>query len=80
MKNECYDVMFRKKVYTTIEEVQQDVDQWMKWYNTERPHSGKHCYGKTPWQTWLDAMHLAKEKQLDHLFITSDSHTDLTCA
>jgi hypothetical protein len=43
------------------------LDDWIKWYNTERTHSGKHCYGKTPWQTFLDSKHLALEKQLDQL-------------
>ena len=78
IKNECYDRIFRKKIYTTIEELQTDVDQWVTWYNRERCHSGKHCYGKTPWQTWLDSLSLAKEKQLDNLFEPSDSQTCLT--
>ncbi len=78
IKNECYDRIFRKKIYTTIEELQTDVDQWVTWYNRERCHSGKHCYGKTPWQTWLDSLSLAKEKQLDTLFEPSDSQTCLT--
>ncbi|KAA6312302.1 hypothetical protein EZS27_036746, partial [termite gut metagenome] len=25
-------------------------------YNEERPHTGKHCYGKTPMQTWRDSI------------------------
>ena len=78
MKNECYDVMFRKKIYSSLDEVQRDVDQWITWYNQERSHSGKHCYGKTPWQTWEDAKHLAKDKQLNHLFKSADNHTCLT--
>ncbi|APC90872.1 Mobile element protein [Francisella sp. MA067296] len=36
-KNECYETMFRKKVYSTIEEIQQDVDIWLDYYNNERP-------------------------------------------
>lgn len=78
MKQEAYDVMFRKKIYTTLEELQNDVDQWIHWYNHERSHSGKHCYGKTPWQTWVDAKPLAQDKQLDRLFKPSDSSTYLT--
>ncbi|MEN9918447.1 MAG: putative uncharacterized protein YlbG, partial [Bacteroidota bacterium] len=27
---------------------------------------GKHCYGKTPMQTWNDSLHLAKEKLLSN--------------
>jgi len=56
-------VALRKKIYTTIEELQTDLDQWLKYYNEERTHSGKHYYGKTPLQTFQDSKHLAKEKQ-----------------
>lgn len=78
MKNECYDIIFRKKIYTSLEDLQADVDQWVTWYNQERCHSGARCYGKTPWQTWLDSVGLAKEKILDQLFESSDSLTCLT--
>jgi len=72
MKNECYDIMFRRKLYRTLNEIQEDVDQWLYHYNHERAHSGKHCYGKTPWQTWQVSKALAKEKKLDNLFQPSD--------
>lgn len=62
MKHEFYEVAFRKKIYTTVEELQHEVDQWLLHYNQERAHSGKYCYGKTPLQTFLDAKHLALEK------------------
>ena len=61
---EFYQIAFRKKVYSTLQELQDDLDQWIENYNTERPHSGRHCYGKTPWQTFEDSIHLAKEKLL----------------
>ena len=28
----------------------------------QRPHQGRWCFGKTPMQTFLDAMPMAKEK------------------
>lgn len=46
MQEEFYATAFRKKIYRTIEELQNDVDIWLKYYNNERPHSGKYCYGK----------------------------------
>ena len=64
--NEFYRVAFRKKVYTSIDELQTDVDIWMREYNEQRPHSGKYCFGKTPMQTFVDAIPLAKEKMLNH--------------
>ena len=63
---EFYQIAFRKKVYHSLEELQNDVDEWIEYYNWERPHSDRYCYGKTPIQTFLDSAHLAKEKQLDH--------------
>lgn len=66
IQNEFYAIAFRKKIYKTIEELQKDLDEWMQYYNQERTHSGKYCFGKTPWQTLLDSLSLAKEKMLDH--------------
>jgi len=60
-----YAVAFRKKIYHSIEELQQDLDLWVDHYNNERTHSGKYCFGKTPMQTWEESLHLAREKLLD---------------
>jgi len=65
IQNEFYALAFRKKLYTSIEELQADLDTWMEEYNQERTHSGKYCFGKTPLQTFLDMLPLAKEKMLD---------------
>lgn len=79
MKNEFYDIAFRKKIYTSVEDLQIDVDIWMRKYNEQRPHSGKHCYGKTPLQTFMDARHLALEKNIPSVE-SSDSYTNLQLA
>jgi transposase InsO family protein len=68
IQNEFYAIAFRKKIYTTLEEMQKDLDEWMIYYNNERPHSGKYCYGKTPMQTFLDSIHLTQEKMLENNF------------
>ena len=67
MLQEFYQVAFRKKLYRSIEELQQDVDAWIKHYNEQRPHTGRYCYGKTPLQTFTDSKKLAKQKQLNQL-------------
>ncbi len=66
MLNEFYQITFRKKLYHSIEELQKDADEWVKEYNEERPHSGKYCFGKTPMQTFLDTLVLAKEKMIGY--------------
>ena len=73
MKSECYDIMFRKKIYSSLKEIQNDIDIWLEHYNNERPHSGKHCYGKTPIKTWNDSKQLAKSKNLGNIFEKSDT-------
>jgi transposase InsO family protein len=60
--NEFYRVAFRKKVYAGIAELQADLDAWIAEYNELRSHQGRWCFGKTPMQTLLDALPLAKEK------------------
>lgn len=67
IQDEFYAVIFRKKVFRSVEELQLELDQWLEWYNKERTHSGKHCYGKTPWETFLQSKYLALEKQIDEL-------------
>jgi len=65
--NEFYQIAFRKKVYTSLEDLQADLDKWMADYNEVRPHSGRYCYGKTPMETFMSSLHLAKEKKLDNI-------------
>lgn len=37
----------------------------MWYYNNERTHSRKHCYGRTPMQTFIDSKPIAKENLLE---------------
>lgn len=62
--DEFYRVAFRKKLYRNIEQLQVDLDAWMTEYNEQRTHQGRWCYGKTPMQTFLDSLPLAREKML----------------
>lgn len=67
MQEEFYAITFRKKLYDTLELLQQDLDQWLLYYNNERPHSGRYCYGKTPMQTFNESITLAKQKLLNQI-------------
>ncbi len=62
--NEFYRIAFRRKIYRSIDELQADLDAWVAGYNQERPHQGRWCFGKTPMQTFLDAIPIAKEKMI----------------
>lgn len=71
VQEEFYSSAFRRKLYRTLEELQQDLDQWLTEYNEQRSHSGRYCFGKTPLQTFLDSKHLAQDKMLDRTHLTS---------
>ena len=62
--DEFYRIAFRKRIYQTIEQLQGDLDAWMAEYNQARAHQGRWCYGKTPMQTFLDTLPIAKEKSI----------------
>ncbi|MGX5174517.1 IS481 family transposase [Aliikangiella sp. IMCC44653] len=62
--NEFYQITFRKKLYTTMEEPQKDLDVWMEYYNNDRTHQGKMCCGRTPNETLLDGKLIWAEKNL----------------
>lgn len=67
IQDEFYQVAFRKSLYTSIDQLQADLDQWLLFYNRERTHSGRHCDGRTPMQTFRDSQHLAQQKRLEML-------------
>jgi len=60
--NEFYQVAFRKKIYTTMEELQTDLDAWIDTYNYQRTHQGKMCCGRTPMATFEDGKRICREK------------------
>ncbi len=62
--DEFYCIAFRKRLYASIGDLQDDLDLWVKSYNEERPHQGRWCFGKTPLQTFLDAIPIAREKMI----------------
>ena len=65
MQEEFYAIAFRKKMYDNLELLQKDLDNWVEYYNNERPHSGRYCFGKTPMQTFSESLPLAKDKMLN---------------
>jgi hypothetical protein len=64
--DEFYRIAFRRKIYNNFDELQVDLDTWIKQYNEERVHSGKYCFGKTAMKTFLDSIPLVKEEMLNN--------------
>lgn len=67
MQDEFYAITFRKKLYQDLETLQCDLDEWLDYYNNQRPHSGRYCFGKTPMQTFNESITLAKQKLLNQV-------------
>ena len=49
--DEFFRSAFRTTFYETVEALQQDLDTWLRHYNTERPHRGYRNLGKRPIDT-----------------------------
>jgi hypothetical protein len=71
--NEFYRVAFRKKVYRSSDELQADLDAWIKEYNKARPHQGRWCFGKTP--TDLLGRNTDDEGENDRRLTVTDTKT-----
>jgi transposase InsO family protein len=65
VKDEFYAVAFRKKLYSTIEEIQVDLDDFMLYYNSQRTNQGRHCQGRTPTQTFQKGLELYQQYVYD---------------
>jgi len=78
IQDEFYQVAFRKKLYTSLENLQVDLDEWLLEYNRERPRSGKHCDGRTPFQTFRETKHLAFQKMLERQFDAKEREDQTT--
>ena len=58
--DEFFRIAFRTKFYESIEALQEDLDNWLKHYNTERPHQGYRNQGRRP----IDTIMMFKSKDV----------------
>lgn len=61
---EFYKVAFRKNLYKSVKEIQDDLDKFMDYYNNERTNQGKNCKGKTPMETLRSEIIFTQERFL----------------
>jgi len=78
IQDKFYAIVLRKKIYNSLEELQVDLDGWLKPYNLERTHTGKYCFGPTPFQTFRETKPLAQTKPLDTLFETGAVQSEMS--
>ena len=65
IQDEFYSVAFRKKLYRTVEEIQEDLDVFLQYYNRERTNQGRYCQGRTPFETFQDGFELYQRYVFD---------------
>lgn len=51
--HEFYKVTFRKNVYETLQQLQDDLDKFIDYYNFKRPNRGRRNNGKVPGEIYL---------------------------
>jgi transposase InsO family protein len=49
--DEFFRTAFRTKLFTSVEELQADLDAWLRFYNEQRPHQGYRNLGRRPLDT-----------------------------
>jgi transposase InsO family protein len=57
---EFYQVAFRKRLYSSLEQIQSDLDQFMHYYNYSRTNQGKFTNGRTPIDCFINSLELNK--------------------
>jgi transposase InsO family protein len=72
IKNEFYEVAFRKKLYLSVEEIQADLDEFMNYYNEEQTNQGKYCLGRTPLQTFTEGLDVYRKSVFEEIVDEED--------
>lgn len=62
--DEFFRETFRNKLYTSVNELQADMDKWLLYYNTERPHRGYRNMGRRPIETINDGKTVKEQRTL----------------
>ena len=61
--DEHFRVMGRTKFYESLQEMQHDLETYLKTYNTRRPHQGRNMNGKTPQKMFLEGLAKPPERK-----------------
>lgn len=57
--DECFRVQGRQTWYIAPDEIQRDLDRFLRYYNLERSHQGYRLQGRTPAQALMEALGLS---------------------
>jgi transposase InsO family protein len=62
--DECFRVQGRTTWYTSVDELQRDIDTFLRYYNVERSHQGYRLKGRTPAQALKEALGVEEIPQI----------------
>ena len=71
--DECFRIAGRQTWYIGIDEIQRDLDSFLRYYNLERSHQGYRLQGRTPAQALREALGRDDLPSLDFPSTTSDT-------
>ena len=54
--DEHFRVVGRTKWYESVDQMQKDLEAYLKKYNHERTHQGRNMKGRTPYQAFVDGI------------------------
>lgn len=74
--DECFRVKGRETFYLSIAEIQRDLDEFMRHYNTARSHQGYRLNGRTPAAALRAALGLDQLPSLDFAVTATETSTD----
>ena len=61
--DEHFRIMGRSKWYESVDEMQKDLEAYLKKYNHERSHQGRNMNGRTPYQAFIDGIKKTEVKE-----------------
>jgi hypothetical protein len=62
MLDEHFRIVGRTKFYEPIEEMWVDLDEFLAFYNAERPHQGRNMNGRTPLEVFVAGIRIQPEE------------------
>lgn len=63
LKEEFFSVAYRKTLYESVQQLQDDLDRWLGFYNEQRSHQGYRTQGRTPAQAFADGLPLVAQAE-----------------
>ena len=62
VKEEFFADVRRRKLFESLDELQADLDEWLHYYNFERPHQGYRNLGRRPFDTLVSTAQSVKKE------------------